>query len=58
MAAKSDVIRVSDESTRADIAEAIRHLRAAYLRGPQGRAWQDQHHARLDALLGDWERAR
>lgn len=52
-----DVIRVTDCSTRAEIAEAICHLRAAYLRGPQGRDWQDQHHARLNALLDDYEAA-
>ena len=50
-----DLIRVTDDSTKADVAEAICHLRAAYLRGPQGKDWQDQHHARLDALLADWE---
>jgi len=51
------VIRVTDTSTRAEIADAIRRLRAAYLRGPQGADWQERHHARLDALLDDYFRA-
>ena len=51
------VLRITDDSTRAEIAEAIGHLRAAYLRGPQGERWQDLHHARIDALLLEWERA-
>lgn len=50
----AEIIRAHDTSTKAEIAEAICHLRAAYLRGPQGRDWQDQHHARLDALLDGW----
>lgn len=50
----AEIIRVTDASTRAEIAEAICHLRAAYLRGPQGPDWQAQHHARLDALISDW----
>ena len=52
-----DAIVIADTSTRADIAEAICHLRAAYLRGPQGPGWQDQHHARLNALLDSYLQA-
>lgn len=51
---RSGVIVVTDETTKAEIAEAIAHLRTAYKRGPQGRDWQEQHHRRLDVMLDDW----
>lgn len=58
-ATRPEAIRITDESSRADIAEALTHL-AAY-------AARQQHHVdcvrwvraheRIDELLGDWERA-
>lgn len=51
------ILKVTDDTTRAEIELAIAHLRSAYLRGPQGIGFQDVHHRRLDALLEDWERA-
>jgi hypothetical protein len=52
-----EFVRATDEATRAEVEEAITHLRTAYKRGPQGKSWQDQHHKRLDDLLYDWEMA-
>lgn len=44
-------IKVDDTSTRADIAEAIAHVRATYLRGPQSPAHTERHHELINALL-------
>lgn len=54
---RPEVIVITDETTKAEIEEAITHLRTAYRRGPQGRDWQEQHHLRLNAMLDDWELA-
>lgn len=52
-----DVILVGDDTTRAELEEAIAHLRRTHARGPQGADWDDVYHRRLDALLGAWESA-
>ena len=59
-----DVIKVSDDSTRADIAEALRNLcqRARREMPVVGTAelptpWDKRHHA-IDELLDDYERAQ
>lgn len=51
----ADIIRVTDDSTRAEIAEAMAHLRAAQKRAPKVMA--DRYSAMLDELLTDWEAA-
>lgn len=58
-----DVIRVSDDSTRADIAEAMTNLCARARREMPvvgtvdlPTPWDKRHEA-LDALLTDWEQA-
>lgn len=48
------ILKVTDTTTRGEIAAMMLTLRAAYLRGPRGRDWEDRHHARLDALLDSW----
>lgn len=57
------IIRVTDETPRAEIAEALTHccrtaIRAPHVMGSEEHpsAW-DKAHARLDALLEDWLRA-
>jgi hypothetical protein len=53
------VIRVTDETTKAEIEESLRHL-AAYaahqLHHPDCKPWRTAHE-RIDALLDDWRRA-
>jgi len=48
-------ILVTDETTRAELEEAMRHVRASQKRAPQ--AMQERYSARLDALLAEWMRA-
>lgn len=53
-----DVVVINDESTKADIEEAMSHITATLHRMPAH--WTDRRatlHAKLDALLEDWERA-
>lgn len=53
------VIRVTDETTKTEIEESLRHL-AAYaahqLHHPDCKPWRTAHE-RIDALLDDWRRA-
>jgi hypothetical protein len=55
----SDTIRVTDETTRAEIEEALRHL-AQYakrqMHHPDCGPWLSAHQ-RIDSLLLDWEKA-
>lgn len=58
------VLRVTDDSDRAEIAEALTHCCRTAIRAPHvlgtvehPSAW-DLAHLRLDALLVEWERAR
>lgn len=53
-----EVILVTDDTTKAEIEEAITRHRAALDRMPSH--WADRRaalHGRIDALLTDWERA-
>lgn len=52
------VIRVTDETTRAELEEAIANIGATLHRTPAH--WTEKRaalHAKIDALLTDWERA-
>jgi hypothetical protein len=52
------LIRITDETTRAEIEEAMRHVRHTLDRCPSH--WAERRaglHAKLDSLLTDWERA-
>lgn len=56
----AEFVRITDDSTRAEIAEAITHLAAYAARQqhhPDSGRWV-RAHQRIDALLGDWEKAR
>lgn len=51
-------IKVTDETTRAELEEAMRRVTATLHRMPAH--WTDRRaalHAKLDVLLEDWERA-
>lgn len=50
------VIKVTDQTTRAEIEAILAVLRAEQQRSPV--AWAERYHARYDALLTDWQRAR
>lgn len=53
----ADIIRVCDDSSREDIAEAITHLgeyAAHQLHHPDCKPWVTAHR-RIDALLDDWQ---
>ena len=50
-----DVLRVTDETTAAEIAEAIAHVLATMRRLPGVVSYQERGHARLNALLEDYE---
>lgn len=55
----AEMIRITDESSRAEIAEALTHLAqyaARQMHHPDCSRWV-RAHERIDALLGDWERA-
>lgn len=60
-----DLIRVTDETTRADLAETLGHLAAHAKRQPYVvrrfdsdplTSW-DKAHAQIDAVLTDWQAA-
>lgn len=54
----STVLRITDDTTRAEIEQALTNHVATLRRWPSH--WADQRdraHARIDALLTDWERA-
>lgn len=51
----ADVLKVSDTSTRAEIAEMIQRVRLAQKRAPA--CMVDRMHARLDVLLEAWREA-
>lgn len=56
-AMSTDVIVVTDDTTRAEIEEAMRHIRTVLDQMPT--RWTDRRaalHAKLDALLTDWQR--
>lgn len=51
-------VRVTDDTPRAELEEAMHHVMASLHRMPHH--WTDRRaklHAKLDALLEDWERA-
>lgn len=50
-----DIIRVTDDTTKAEIAEALAHLRESQRRAPGCMA--ERYHQRYDALLQAWETA-
>lgn len=50
-----DFILVTDDTTKAEIAEALEHLREAQRRAP--RCMAERYHQRYDALLLAWETA-
>lgn len=52
------VVRITDDTSRAELEEAMANVVATLRRMPQH--WTDRRaklHERLDALLEDWERA-
>lgn len=52
------ILKVSDETTRAELEEAIANLNATLHRMPEH--WTDRRagiHAKIDALLTDWQAA-
>lgn len=51
----AEIIRVTDETTRAEIEECLLHLRDAQKRAPVVMA--ERFHAKYDALLDEWEQA-
>lgn len=58
-ATKPEHLRITDESTKADIAEALTHLATYASRQqhhPDSVRWV-RAHERIDALLEDWEQA-
>lgn len=58
--AKPETIRITDESTRAEIAEAITHLAqyaARQMHHVDCSRWV-RAHERIDHLLDDWEAAK
>jgi hypothetical protein len=53
-----DIVRVTDNTTKAELEEAITSHRATLARMPAH--WTDRRaalHAKIDAMLADWERA-
>ena len=53
-----DAVVITDDSTRADLEEAMAHVVATLHRMPAH--WTDRRaslHAKLDAMLADWEQA-
>lgn len=56
---RPETIRITDESTRAEIAEALTHLAhyaARQMHHPDCSRWV-RAHERIDVLLADWEAA-
>lgn len=51
-------IRITDDTTRAEIEEAIANVLASMRRLPGVPGYVDRGHARINALLDDWELAR
>lgn len=54
----STIVRITDDSTRADLEEAMCHIVTTLHRMPAH--WTDRRaalHGKLDALLEDWQRA-
>lgn len=56
------MLKVTDETTRAELAEAITNVcayaeRQPHVLGVTGPSRWDRAHAKLDALLDDYERA-
>lgn len=52
------LLRITDETTRAELEEAIANLNATLHRMPEH--WVERRaalHAKIDALLEDWQRA-
>jgi hypothetical protein len=47
-------IRITDDSTRAEIEEAIRHVLDTMRRLPEVEGYRDRGHERINALLEDW----
>ena len=55
---RMDAVVITDDSTRADLEEAMHHVVATLHRMPKH--WTDRRaalHTKLDAMLEDWERA-
>jgi hypothetical protein len=50
-----DAIHITDETTRVEIEEAITHVLASMRRLPGVPGYRERAHARVDALLCDWE---
>lgn len=50
-------IRITDDTTRVEIEEAIANVLASMRRLPGVPGYIDRGHARINALLDDWERA-
>lgn len=53
-----EIVRITDDTTKAEIEQALSNHVATLRRWPSH--WTDQRtrmHARIDALLTDWERA-
>jgi len=51
-------VKVTDESTRAEIEDHIRQVLASLRRLPSLEGYQARGHERINALLTDWEAAR
>ena len=54
----ADVIRITDDTTRAELEEAMANVVATLSRMPSH--WTDKRaalHAKIDAMLVDWEAA-
>lgn len=52
----TEILKVTDATTRAEIGAMLLTLRAAQKRPPACMA--ETYHARYDVLLGDWLRAK
>jgi hypothetical protein len=52
---RPDMLVITDETTRAELAEAMLNIRATMKRAPA--AYQAKYSAKLDVLLDDWRRA-
>lgn len=51
----TDILRITDEATREEIAEALMHLNASAKRIPRHFTERKAAvHARIDALLDEW----
>lgn len=55
----TEVVRVTDQTTRAELEEALSNIVGTLHRMPAH--WVDRRaalHAKIDAMLEDWERAK